>query len=428
MTTAGARLAWEALNDRQRAWLAIIYEADQEAERWAHGAWRRGERPQPAAVWRWIEYGVTGGPLSSGPSGQLQFALHTKKVWDQGAGATLKVLTEAGLIETRGEPTGVGGTLLWIKLTRAGRAAVRAGGADDAAPARRRPRGLLSETLWTMFVEVWCAGETGLTRRWADGAWQALISRDLIIVTSKARKDHRITVSNIGTKHYRDHWIDYARLYPAVNAPPPVGAQAAHVWPKEADQRLDKLADVCRRIGVHLHKVTESVSPVGDPPDRGTSPTPEWAETAILAQERYDLHQREQDMLSQHRDRLHELYRQAVARYAAVAVAVVTATSNGEDPTTVLDTELVDLDERGRAPDLPCPATGLEGVDRDIATAHRAAVQGPKRSLRREERRWECQDSPAGHDLAAVLYFATHLHRLAARGQLTRLLLRRDPG
>lgn len=424
MTTTAARRAWEALNDRQRTWLTTIYEADQEAERLAKGAWGRGERPKPASKWRWIEYGITDSPLSSGPSGSLQSALSKKKVWDQGAGTTLTVLTQAGLIETRRDPDGLG-TLLWIQLTKAGRAAARAGGADDAAPSRRRPKGLLSETLWKMLVEVWCAGENGLKRRWTDGAWEVLIKRDLITVTTKTMMDNRITVSDTGAEHYRDHWADYARMYPAINAPHP-DPQTTPVWPKQADQHLNKLAGACRRIGSNLRTVNEALSPVEPPPKPGAEPTPEWAEAAVLAQEQFDLQQQQQNMLALHRDQLAELYRQAVARYAAVAAAVVTATSDGDDPTTVLATKPVNLDDRGLAPTLPCPKTGLDGLDRDIATAHNAAVKGSKRPRSRHERRWEALDSPGGRDLAAVLAYASHLHTLAAQGQLTRLLLRRN--
>ncbi|GAA2798604.1 hypothetical protein [Saccharopolyspora taberi] len=424
MSTTAARRAWDALNDRQKTWLVVIYEADQEAERLAKGAWHRGERSRPASVWRWLEYGVTDNPLSSGgPSGQLQHALNRKKVWDQGAGSTIKVLAEAGLIQTRGEPIGLGATLLWIKLNKAGRAAARAGGADDAAPARRRPKGLLSETLWKMFAEVWRAGETGLKRRWAEGAWEALSGRDLITIGGSAG-ERLITVSDTGVQHYRDHWADYARMYPAINAPHP-DPQAAPIWPKQVDKRLDELAAVCHRIGGHLRRVSNALAPVEKRPEPGAAPTPEWAEAAVLAQERHDLYQREQDMLAAHRDQLHELYRQAVARYAAVAAAVVTAASNGDDLETVLDTTPVDLDDRGLAPDLPCPKTGLDGVDRDIVAAHRAAVKGPKPLRRREERRWEAEDSPGGRALAAVARFAGYLHDLASHGQLTRLLLRR---
>jgi hypothetical protein len=123
-----------------------------------------------------LEYGVTNSQLAAGPNGPLQQALHQAKVWDQGAGATMGVLTERGLIETRDESVVIG-TKLWIKLTPSGRATARAGGADDAAPARRKPKGLLSETLWSMLVAVYRAGDQGASsgtqavpgERWRTG-------------------------------------------------------------------------------------------------------------------------------------------------------------------------------------------------------------------------------------------------------------------
>lgn len=95
-------------------------------------------------------------------------------------------------------------------------------------------------------------------------------------------------------------------------------------------------------------------------------------------------------------------------------------------PTRPIAASELDLGVYDKLDDL---VTGQDhGVLALLAGQHKcsaAAVKGPKRPRRRQERRWEAQDSPGGRDLAAVLAFAAHLHDLAGRGHLTRLLLRR---
>jgi hypothetical protein len=50
----GARAAWEALNDRQRTYLRVIFGHDQAAER-SRGPYLPS---RPAEEWRWLLYGV----------------------------------------------------------------------------------------------------------------------------------------------------------------------------------------------------------------------------------------------------------------------------------------------------------------------------------------------------------------------------------
>lgn len=86
----------------------------------------------------------------------MQRALESRDRRDQGAGSTLTVLTERGLIDYRhDELSAAARQAPWcrddtyhvsVRLTRAGRAAARASGANDSRPGRA-PRGLLSEWL-----------------------------------------------------------------------------------------------------------------------------------------------------------------------------------------------------------------------------------------------------------------------------------------
>lgn len=51
-----AAAAWAKLNERQRIYMRVLYDADQAAERHEKTAWRR----RPAEEWRWLDYGLVG--------------------------------------------------------------------------------------------------------------------------------------------------------------------------------------------------------------------------------------------------------------------------------------------------------------------------------------------------------------------------------
>jgi hypothetical protein len=53
-----ARATWDALNQRQRLYLAAIYDADQAAEAAVAQQRRDRGRPPPASVWRWVIYSL----------------------------------------------------------------------------------------------------------------------------------------------------------------------------------------------------------------------------------------------------------------------------------------------------------------------------------------------------------------------------------
>ncbi|GAB3161790.1 hypothetical protein GCM10027258_79450 [Amycolatopsis stemonae] len=423
---------WQGLNERQQTWLIVIYRADQDAEASARGAFARGERSRPASQWRWLDYGIVDDPLGSGPSGDLQFELNQRKVWDQGAGSTMTVLIERGLIQVKREPLMIGCRML-IKLTTLGRAVARAGGADDTEPARRRPPGMLSETMWSMLVDVRRAGKRGVLRYTPSGAWDALAERDPALVQfgrdPGGSGKTSITLTDAGVAHYTDGWQEYARLYPGVAAPHP-DPNAEPVWPREVDARLGQLADAVAAIGTDLRTLAtqlRELETLGElPPVPGKGAVPEFAAAVKLRRERHRRAERQRQLAGEHREQLLGLYRNAIARYVAVAAAVVTAAAEGRDPRTVLDADPAVLDENDRLVRLDCPRTGLAGVDREIAVAHRAAAKGAKPARRREDREREERSAPAGRQLAAVNGFGAHLRALVANGQLARLLLRRD--
>src|SRR5919202_1032824 len=96
-----ALAAWQALTDRQRAYLTCAYQVDQEREAAEGRAWARGGRRRPAAEWRWLRYGDEWGGASA-----LLRRVQERGLADTGAGATWAALDRRGLIERRYQPGG----------------------------------------------------------------------------------------------------------------------------------------------------------------------------------------------------------------------------------------------------------------------------------------------------------------------------------
>jgi hypothetical protein len=124
---------WRSLNARQRLYLQAVYESDQEQEsnrRWdgAHGYWS----DTPADVWRWILHAT----LAFTGDTDLKRRLRDWNALDEGTGSTYATLQRHGLVELQYTAAGTPyetrwteserGWYVFVKLTKAGRAAVRA--------------------------------------------------------------------------------------------------------------------------------------------------------------------------------------------------------------------------------------------------------------------------------------------------------------
>jgi len=238
---AKARAAWEALNDRQWAYLEEAFRQDQKAEERARSAWSYGEQAGPASSWRWVLYGNT--LVGDAP---LRLALVRRGLVDRGTGSTWAALADRGLLETR---TGLVGTalgpteVLYVRLTTKGRRAARAGLGGGAAPEARLPPGALREWHWRALARAYAAGSEGLE---GDGGyaggyghigWRTWLRlRDY---SNRARgygglveerraapaMGHRIFLTEDGLRFYRERWEEYRARYPSVEAPEPGGAK-----------------------------------------------------------------------------------------------------------------------------------------------------------------------------------------------------------
>lgn len=223
--TAQAR---RSLGPRQRDLLRKAFDADQAAEE--HERQRARDKqadakalyPQsrPADTWRWISPDQARGRL---------------RVRDTDT-ADYEALQYAGLIELddRG----------WVRMTRAGRATVRAG---TGAPASGRvPRGLLSQWSWAALAELYAAGDGGLviwhsTRRVSLTEWEKCPSWTTIVRLKRRSTGAPyveefqtdadgwcVRLTAAGREHVEANRDHYTARYPDVGVPGPGHAIVCH--------------------------------------------------------------------------------------------------------------------------------------------------------------------------------------------------------
>lgn len=114
---------WAELNERQQAYMRIIYDHDWTQEYWAKKEAMRTRRSRPADQWRWIEY--VDYPHGHSP---LKRDLKEKGLVDPGTGSTFEALRRRGYILVKSEKVGPHPLSDWtteVRLTTKGRRLVR---------------------------------------------------------------------------------------------------------------------------------------------------------------------------------------------------------------------------------------------------------------------------------------------------------------
>ena len=224
--------AWHSLAPRQRDLLRRAFDADQAAEQ--HERQRARDKQadakalypesRPADAWRWIS------------PDQARGRLRVRDTDTDTDTADYEALQSARLIEldARG----------WVRMTRAGRADVRAG---TGAPASgRAPRGLLSQWSWTALAELYAAGEGGLviwhsTRRVSLAEWEKCPSWNTIVRLKRRSAGAPyveefqtdadgwcVRLTAAGHEHVEANRDHYTAQYPDVDVPGPGHAIACH--------------------------------------------------------------------------------------------------------------------------------------------------------------------------------------------------------
>lgn len=143
---------WQALNERQQAYLQAIYELDQANEQYYKQSWHvsRQGYPPPSSEWRWILYG----PVS--PMSKLEQALRAQRLIDPGTGSTFESLDQRGCIERKWDEE----TLLYVKMTARGRRVIKA--ATGQPKRQKRHPGQLSKSQWRALKALYEAGQEGV--------------------------------------------------------------------------------------------------------------------------------------------------------------------------------------------------------------------------------------------------------------------------
>lgn len=118
--SAKIQVLWQELNERQQAYMRIIYDRDWEQEYWAKKEAAMMRRTRPADEWRWIEYDNAARGVSL-----LKRDLKEKGLVDPGTGSTFEALERRGYILVRSERVAVRGWTVDVRLTTKGRRLVR---------------------------------------------------------------------------------------------------------------------------------------------------------------------------------------------------------------------------------------------------------------------------------------------------------------
>ena len=219
--------SWANLNKRQQTYLQAVFEVDQLQEAnikamATHGRWNS----TPASEWRWMPYNAAGAALLH----RIQGAGYR----DEGTGSTFAALERRGLVLCKYEPGSLGGPILFVQITKAGRKMVRE--ALNVKAPKALPVGTLREWHWRGLCRAYVRGDQGLPydSDLGDGfgyvSWNTCLRlRDYtvkgqergLIREGRHNEPFGLVITDFGREYYRENWQRYRDLYPEVDAPAP---------------------------------------------------------------------------------------------------------------------------------------------------------------------------------------------------------------
>jgi hypothetical protein len=215
------------LNKRQQTYLQAVFDVDQLQEANIKAMSTRGRwNSTPASEWRWMPYNAAGAALLR----RIQDAGYR----DEGTGSTFSALERRGLVFCRYEPATLGGPILFVQITKAGRKLVRE--ALNVKAPKSLPVGTLREWHWRALCRAYVCSEQGMgyDTDTGDGfgyvSWNTCLRlRDYTIKGHERaliRESHRgepfsLVITDFGMEYYRENWQRYRDLYPEVDASGP---------------------------------------------------------------------------------------------------------------------------------------------------------------------------------------------------------------
>lgn len=368
---AKARAAWEELNERQRYYLASVYDADEanEAGRASDAARGIYDR-RPATEWRQLDayhepavrelFGLT----------RLQADWEHRGYHNQGNGSTISALATRGMLirDQYGTRFGVMHT---VAITPWGRKVHRTG--TGIPPARRNK--LLGERAAHVLGQLYQARTTAPdgSLTWGYSHTIERMAERRPPLAEHHRGSYRIT--DAGATLYRRDYRAYRAAYPHLRLPDPSGAPDP--WPRAAD----RLLAAHRAAAAQLKRARDELAthrdaaPVPnthlDATLRGGHPVAAAAADAFadLATRHANEHAA---LATAELARVEDALRQEAARYAAATLAAVAALVAGADVAAAMTAAAEHADP---ATTLPAPAaTRLEDVDARAAELHHACT------------------------------------------------------
>jgi hypothetical protein len=221
-----------ALNDRQRAYLLVIFETDQELEAEMRDLPYRPFQPRPkASEWRWLEYAEPV-PILGRDGSPLWKRIKKLGLVDQGTGSTFSALADRGLVSVQWHRVNVDGQgVPHLRMTTKGRQLARSW--TGAKAYKPPPAGTLKEWHWRALAKAYAAGEEGLEGEYGvyahivERTWQRLLEYKRGALVEERPLRHlgypvrRMHITADGRALYHDQWARYRELYPDVQAPEP---------------------------------------------------------------------------------------------------------------------------------------------------------------------------------------------------------------
>ncbi|MBB3053546.1 hypothetical protein FHS23_004600 [Prauserella isguenensis] len=406
----------------------MVFELDQEVESArridaANGYWDK----RPAAEWRQIDFAHDPSDRELFGMTELQSRL-SRQGWDnQGNGATMAALACRGLI-TRGSRGTALGQMYTVALTRAGRAAARAGTSLTTGSARKAP---LGHRAWEVLALLWSCDQEGTRLNWGRSSTidRVLIDKNNPPLARRLEWYAGYEITDAGREFYREHYAAHTAAHPDVRAPHPDGAEA-DPWPARVDEILVEHQHHYRALRTAWHEA-RAVQQLAEAELATAEPEPDPVLPGEIAQLAHDRHSLRQDtaqqrsqLAAEHVATIGQHALRAARGYAACALGVFNAAVAGADPRENL-TPPAHSDSWDESRLAPPAETGIHALDTDVAKLHAAAVGAPKRRRgpapkpRTRGRAATTEEEPPGSNLVAL---ADALRDHAAGGTLLRRL------
>ncbi|MGW2181228.1 hypothetical protein ACWCXX_24645 [Streptomyces sp. NPDC001732] len=414
--TPKALAAWTELNDRQQGTLAVIYALDQEVEAGRRRRAARGSYDDtPAAVWRRIDFAHEPSLRDLVGWTEMQSRLASSGWDNQGNGSTVAALATRELI-TRDIRTTPFGVMRTVSLTRAGRAAARAGlslrpdGAPSAALGRRS---------WEVLALLWAADQRGKPLAWTHSKTieRVLIEKHQPPLAENTGNYSGYRITDRGRDFYREHHAAHTAAHPDVHAPHPDGADA-EPWPKKADEVLKEHRRAYRALAKAWGMADESRRAAEQEAAGAAPELPEPLPAPLVEQAaaRYRLWQetarQRAELAAGHADELNGLAERAARGYLAAALAAFRAAVTGTDPLGCLEAPVAGTDGWDEPHLAPPAESGVHVIDAEAKKLYATAVgkplrrRGPAPKMRRRFARYDTKKiALPGEDHATLADF-----------------------